>query len=51
MCTHVCKCKNEISSGMEGGRRMVEEVNACMMCFIHCKNLCKGHNVAPPSQQ
>jgi hypothetical protein len=24
---------------------MVEEVNSCMIYLIHCKNLCKCHNV------
>jgi hypothetical protein len=57
MCTHVSKCKNDTcwnyfrDRGREGWRRMVEEVNSCMMDLIHCKNLCKCHNVPHPSQQ
>jgi hypothetical protein len=54
-CTHVCKCKNDNllkllqeSGGMERGGRMVEEVNSCIIYLIHCKYLCKYHNVPPP---
>jgi hypothetical protein len=32
-------------------RRMVEGVNSSMIYFIHCKNLCKCHSVAPVQQQ
>jgi hypothetical protein len=28
---------------------MVEEANSCMTHLIHCKNLCKYHNVPPLS--
>jgi hypothetical protein len=24
-------------------------VNLSMMCLIHCKNICKCHNLPPPS--
>jgi hypothetical protein len=30
---------------------MVEGVNASMICSILCENLCKCHNVPPPSTQ
>jgi hypothetical protein len=33
----------------EGDERAVEGVNSNMRCLIHCKNLCKCHNVLPPS--
>jgi hypothetical protein len=32
-----------------GKKRMVEGVNSCMIYLIHCMNLCKCHNVPPPS--
>jgi hypothetical protein len=35
----------------EKGWRMVERVNSWVMYLIHCKNLCKRHNVPHPSQQ
>jgi hypothetical protein len=28
---------------------IVEEVNSCMIYLIHCKNLCKCHNIPTPS--
>jgi hypothetical protein len=39
MCTRSCKCKEV--------KRVV--VNSSMIYLIHCKNLCKGHNVPPAS--
>jgi hypothetical protein len=30
--------------GVRAGRRMVEEVNSCMIYLVHCNNLCKCHN-------
>jgi hypothetical protein len=40
----------ETTPGIGEGRRrrMVEEVNSCMIYLIHCDNLCKCHNVPPP---
>jgi hypothetical protein len=32
-----------------GIRRVVEGVNSSMIQLIHCKNLCKCHNVPPLS--
>jgi hypothetical protein len=29
--------------------RMVEEGNSSMMYLIYCKNICKNHNIPPPS--
>jgi hypothetical protein len=42
----------ETISGIRGGGdkgKMMEGVNSSMMYRIHCKNLCKCHNVPPPS--
>jgi hypothetical protein len=39
----------ETTPGMEG--EGVEGVNSCMVYLIHCKNLCKCHNVFPPCRQ
>jgi hypothetical protein len=37
--------------GMVGRfRRMVEGVNSSMINLIHCKNICKRHNVPHPEQ-
>jgi hypothetical protein len=50
----VCKCKKDTcwnyfrKWGKGGWRRMVEEVNSCMIHLIHYKNLCKCHNVPTP---
>jgi hypothetical protein len=33
-----------------GDRRMVEEVNSCMIYLIYCENFYKCHNVPPSSQ-
>jgi hypothetical protein len=62
MCTHVCKCKNDICwncsrnqgrvvKESSGGwwKRAVEGVNSSMIYLIHCKNLCKCCNVPLPS--
>jgi hypothetical protein len=35
--------------GERGWRRMMEEMNSSMIYLIHCKNLCKCHNVLLPS--
>jgi hypothetical protein len=57
MSTHVCKCKNDTywnysrNWGRGEWRRMVEGVNSSMIYLIHCKNLCKCHNVPPPAQK
>jgi hypothetical protein len=51
MFTRVSKCKNDTcwncssNWGRERWRRMVEEVNSCMMYLTHCNDLCKCHNV------
>jgi hypothetical protein len=56
MCTHVSQCKYDTcwnysrNWGRRRWRRMVKEVNSCVIYLIHCKNLCKGHNVPPPSK-
>jgi hypothetical protein len=40
----------ETVSQMRGRRlRMVEGVSSSMIYLIYCKNLCKCHNVPPPS--
>jgi hypothetical protein len=42
----------ETTPGTEGGRewrKMVEEVNSCMIYLIPSKNLCKCHNVPSPN--
>jgi hypothetical protein len=40
----------ETTPGIRGGgsKRMVEEVNSCMIYLIPCNDLCKCHNVPPP---
>jgi hypothetical protein len=30
-------------------RRVLEEINSNIICLRHCKNLCRCHNVPPPS--
>jgi hypothetical protein len=42
----------ETIPGMDGGckRRMVKGVNSSMIYMMHCKDICKYHNV-PPTQQ
>jgi hypothetical protein len=39
----------EPTPGIGGGgyRRMLEGVNSSMIYLMHCKNLCKCHNVPP----
>jgi hypothetical protein len=56
-CTHVSKCKNYIcwddsrNRGREVWRRMVEEVNSCMLYLIHCKTCVNAAMYTHPSQQ
>jgi mannose/cellobiose epimerase-like protein (N-acyl-D-glucosamine 2-epimerase family) len=56
ICTHVSKRKNDTcwnySRNREKGRwrRMIEEVNSCMIYLPHCKNLHKCYNVPPPKK-
>jgi hypothetical protein len=35
--------------GGQGNKGIEQEVNSCKMYLIHCKNLCKCHNVPAPS--
>jgi hypothetical protein len=50
MYAQVCKWKNDTNwnySKKEGKREW--ELNSSVTYLIHCKNLCKCHNVPPPS--
>jgi hypothetical protein len=53
MFTHECKFKKmipvETVPGILGWRAVGGRGNSNMMYLIHCKNLCKCHNVPTPS--
>jgi hypothetical protein len=54
MCTCIYKCKNDTcwncsrnwGGGIKESGGVVEGVNSNMIYLIHCKNLCKFHNIA-----
>jgi hypothetical protein len=41
------KVLQESEEGEDEGE-WFEEVSSCVIYLIHCKNLCKCHNVTPP---
>jgi hypothetical protein len=49
----VCKWNNETIPEMVHQERRINkndgEVDSSMIYFIYCKNICKCHNVTPPS--